>query len=79
MNKAFELEVSDELGVDFFLETREMGIINIGGAGKVTLDGTVYEIASRDGLFEGMGTKDIKFEFLDSSKPAKFYINSCPC
>ena len=78
VEKALELEASDELGVDFFLERREMGVINIGGAGKVTLDGKVYEIASRDGLYVGMGTKEVKFESLDSKEPAKFYINSCP-
>jgi 4-deoxy-L-threo-5-hexosulose-uronate ketol-isomerase len=74
--KPLKLEASKQLGVDYFLERREMGVINIGGAGKITLDGEVYELNTKDGLYVGMGVKDISFESLDSSKPAKFYVNS---
>jgi 4-deoxy-L-threo-5-hexosulose-uronate ketol-isomerase len=73
-----KLEAGDELRAKYFLERREMGMINIGGPGKVTADGTVYEIASRDGLYIGMGTKDIFFASDDPENPAKFYICSGP-
>lgn len=73
---AISLEASKELGCEYFLERREMGIINIGGAGVVTIDGEKHQLASRDGLYVGMGVKEVSFESLDPSKPAKFYINS---
>lgn len=76
--KALTMEAGKELAADYFLERREMGVINVGGDGKVTLDGKEYEINSRDGLYIGKGTKDIIFESKDGQNPAKFYINSCP-
>ncbi|MGN0160726.1 MAG: 5-dehydro-4-deoxy-D-glucuronate isomerase [Lachnospiraceae bacterium] len=78
MNKTLKLEAGDELRAQYFLERREMGIINVGGKGKVTVDGTVYNFKYRDGLYIGMGSKDITFESEDPSNPAKFYFNSTP-
>ncbi|WP_046176294.1 5-dehydro-4-deoxy-D-glucuronate isomerase [Domibacillus indicus] len=78
VEKALTMEAGEELAAEYFLERREMGVINVGGDGKVTLDGKVYEINSRDGLYVGKGTKEIVFESNDSGNPAKFYINSCP-
>lgn len=78
VTKALPLETSDELRAKYFLERRELGIINIGGAGKVTLDGKVYEIKSKDGMYVGMGTVEVVFESVDPKNPAKFYISSCP-
>ena len=66
------------MGVDYFLERREMGIINIGNAGKVTVDGTDYVLNFTDGLYFGKGAKKIVFSSADASKPAKFYLNSAP-
>jgi len=65
-----------ELASAYFLERRELGAINVGGAGKVYADGEVYEMGSRDGLYIGMGVKEIIFESVDPKNPAKFYINS---
>ena len=76
--KELKLEAGKEIGADYFLERRELGIINIGEKGIVTLDGKDYELGPRDGLYVGMGTKDIVFKSVDSQKPAKFYINSAP-
>lgn len=78
VNKALTLEGGKEFGTDYFLERRELGIINIGGKGKVTLDGEEYILNPRDGMYVGMGTKEVTFESLDASAPAKYYINSCP-
>jgi 4-deoxy-L-threo-5-hexosulose-uronate ketol-isomerase len=72
------IQLDKELGVNYFLERRELGIINIGDEGTVILDGVEYEMKGRDGLYVGRGTKDVRFRSKDASKPAKFYINSTP-
>ena len=56
---ALKLEAGEQLGTEYFLQRREMGNINIGGAGKITVDGVEYEMGPRDGLYIGMGSKDI--------------------
>ncbi len=78
VKKALTVEAGKELAADYFLQRREMGIINVGGKGKITVDGTVYEMLPRDGLYIGMGNKDIVMESADPADPAKFYISSCP-
>ena len=75
---SLELPAGKELGTSFFLERRELGIINIGSNGYVTLDGERYEINNKDGLYVGKGVKKVVFESVDSNNPAKFYLNSAP-
>ncbi len=78
-SRPLTLEVPKEIiGGDSLLERREMGIINVGGDGRVTADGTRYDLAFKECLYLGRGTKDIRFESIDASKPAKFYLLSGP-
>lgn len=76
--QALELAAGKELGVEFFLQRRELGLINVGQAGKVTVDGDVFDIAHREALYIGMGAKEVKFESVDAGAPAQFYVNSTP-
>jgi len=78
VKKTLTLEAGKEMGVDYFLERREMGIINIGGAGTLILDGKEYPVGSREGAYVGMGIKEVSFKSSDKKNPAKFYMNSSP-
>ena len=77
-NEELILRAGKEIGANYFLERRELGIINIGGKGGVVIDGEKYSLEPKDGLYIGMGTKDIIFTSDDASAPAKFYFNSAP-
>ncbi|OXB01943.1 5-dehydro-4-deoxy-D-glucuronate isomerase [Flavobacterium pectinovorum] len=76
--KDLTLETIDPLKAGYFLERREMGIINVGGSGSVLVDGTSYELGFKDALYIGSGNKEVIFKSDDSKNPAKFYINSAP-
>lgn len=72
------LTAGEELRAEYFLQRREMGVINIGGDGIITVDGRKYEVGFKEGMYIGMGAKDIIFESRDGACPARFYINSAP-
>lgn len=77
-NKELGLDAADELRAKYFLERRELGIINVGGPGKVTVDGQEYSLRHRDGMYVGRGAKDIRFKSDDAANPAKYYLNCAP-
>lgn len=76
--KELALEPIDALKAEHFLDRRELGVINVGGAGVVTVDGEEYELAFKEALYIGCGKKAVSFRSLDKADPAKFYINSAP-
>lgn len=67
-----------ELGTEYFLQRREMGIINIGGSGSIEIDGVAHRVGPRDAFYISMGTKMVCFSSEDAAHPAKFYFNSAP-
>ncbi|SFJ49908.1 4-deoxy-L-threo-5-hexulose uronate isomerase [Halobacillus dabanensis] len=75
--KPLKLEDQETLKTEFFLERREIGIINISdGKGKVTVDGETYELNKRDCLYVGRGNEDVQLDSVDASQPARFYLAS---
>ncbi|SDJ77635.1 5-dehydro-4-deoxy-D-glucuronate isomerase [Sediminibacillus albus] len=77
VGKPLFLKAGDLLKTEYFLERREVGIINISeGTGKVTVDGETYELNKRDCLYIGLGHQDVSFESTDQKKPARLYIVS---
>ena len=75
---AIDLPNEGELKANFFLERRELGIINVGGKGTVTADGEAYTIEKLEAVYLGKGTKEVSFSSQDSDEPAMFYILSVP-
>lgn len=72
------LDSIDPLKSSYFLERREMGIINVGGNGSVIVDGTSHKLGFKDALYIGSGNVEVIFKSDDVKDPAKFYLNSAP-
>ncbi|MNK01683.1 4-deoxy-L-threo-5-hexosulose-uronate ketol-isomerase [compost metagenome] len=78
VNEAVALSNPENLKAAYFLERRELGIINVGAKGKIVADGVTYELEFKEALYLGKGTKEVTFASDDKNNPAKFYINSAP-
>ncbi|MDH6363979.1 4-deoxy-L-threo-5-hexosulose-uronate ketol-isomerase [Enterococcus sp. PF1-24] len=77
-DKPLEIVLSKELGVEYFLERRELGVINIGGPGYIEIDGKKETMKKQDGYYIGKETKHVVFISENKENPAKFYISSTP-
>ncbi|MBE6892152.1 MAG: 5-dehydro-4-deoxy-D-glucuronate isomerase [Ruminococcaceae bacterium] len=72
------IDVWKTFGTNYILERRELGMFNVGGAGKVSVDGKIYELGYKDCLYITMGAKEVLFSSDNADVPAKFYIVSAP-
>lgn len=77
-DKPLTLEGGKELGTDYFLARRELGVINVGPTGTVQVDGQTFELMKNDGLFVGQGSKNLVFSSKNSTEPSRFYLLSGP-
>jgi 4-deoxy-L-threo-5-hexosulose-uronate ketol-isomerase len=78
MAKTIELENYHNLRADYFLERRELGIINVAGEGRVNIDGAFYDVNKLDCLYVGKGVKRVTFSSKNPESPAVFYLLSAP-
>ncbi|MEY2902519.1 MAG: 5-dehydro-4-deoxy-D-glucuronate isomerase [Bacteroidota bacterium] len=78
VNVSVPLKVEEELKANYFLERRELGIINVGGDGTVVADGVSYELSKLDCLYLGKGTQDVSFSSKNAASPADFFLMSTP-
>jgi 4-deoxy-L-threo-5-hexosulose-uronate ketol-isomerase len=77
-NKPLALEGGKEMACGFFCERREAGVINLGGAGAVMVDGTTYKVAPRECVYIGRGSRAVSFVSDSAKAPAMFCLVSYP-
>jgi 4-deoxy-L-threo-5-hexosulose-uronate ketol-isomerase len=70
--------IGKTFGVEYFLQRRELGMVNIGGTGLIDIDGKTCELGTHEALYIGMGPKELSFRSADPARPAKLYYNSAP-
>lgn len=78
VNEKVALETIPYLKSENFLDRREIGIVNVGGKGEVSVDGEIFELDKKEALYVGKGVKEVVFSSKDASNPALFYLNSAP-
>jgi 4-deoxy-L-threo-5-hexosulose-uronate ketol-isomerase len=78
LKESLRLEPFDDLKATNFLDRREMGIINIGGAAEIMADEVIFSLGFKEALYLGKETREVVFRSVDGSNPAKLYINSAP-
>lgn len=78
VNNSVALENHPELRAEYYLERRELGIINVGGKGSITADGVTYDLEKLSCLYLGKGTKEVSFSSANAADPAKYYLLSTP-
>jgi 4-deoxy-L-threo-5-hexosulose-uronate ketol-isomerase len=76
--RPLKLEAPAELRAEYFCERRELGVLNIGASGTVTVDDVAYPLGRKDLVYVGRGSRDVIFESDDASRPARFYLVSYP-
>ncbi|HEY0771534.1 MAG TPA: 5-dehydro-4-deoxy-D-glucuronate isomerase [Sphingobacteriaceae bacterium] len=78
VNNELELPNFDNLRSDYFLERRELGVINIGGPGEIIIEGSVFQLDRLDTVYAGKGSKKVIFKSISAANPAKYYLFSTP-